>query len=165
MQGACAPTPNPPPSSSFFFFFALLRCIGSRAWVEACLAPGSGGTNGFMLQRAVIQNIQWDAFRIATEPRPSNEGAAQIKDAAYLYPRGCIMAWQRAANKPFIYFIYPPNPPPRINKPACIPDMPVLDVRHILSMHRPLCLKVSPIPARLDTIQAVGEIQFLLKGT
>lgn len=34
-----------------------------------------------------------------------------------------------------------------------------------ISMPGLLYLKVNSIPARLNTIQAVGEIQFLLKGT
>lgn len=32
-----------------------------------------------MLQRAVIQNIQWDTFHIAMEPQPSNEEQPRLK--------------------------------------------------------------------------------------
>lgn len=44
-------------------------------------------------------------------------------------------------------------------------DGPFLILFTYISMPELCYLKVNSIPARLNTIQAVGEIQFLLKGT
>lgn len=44
-------------------------------------------------------------------------------------------------------------------------DGPFLILFTYISMPELCYLKVNSIPAQLNTIQAVGEIQFLLKGT
>lgn len=83
---------------------ALPSCAASKTLSELRhVWHQAEGTNGFMLQRAVIQNFQKDTFHIAMELQPTNEEQRRLKTGE-LFPCRSIMTFLCVTRKPFMLY-------------------------------------------------------------